>query len=738
MDRVDTQKMFIDNINQHESNYLKITRIISASVGSVAELRTIDTTDTGLYTDGMVILVRGIGTFYFDSTSSAGDDGIGVIKPNVGNGRWLSVVRGDIFQLASGTAVDITLNGVSLVDGYSVTFRAAYTDTSTNKTINGKPWRKLGTTLSPSTVAGRAYTVWYDVSNTCFFYKASASGNAVAENVLAGKTFSNDNDTDILGTMTNQGAVNQSLPINGSYTIPAGYHNGTGRVTQSIPSKNAATYTPGTTNQIIAAGQYLAESQLIVGDADLISGNIRYGVSLFGVAGDPNVIATNTSMGAFADQVLTGRACFVNGQVVMGAMPNNGNKYTPASMVNGWDTVGRLYVLPPHGYYDGVYSVICDDSNFIKPNIVEGKSIFGLVGTAKVVTECAQISNLALIVPVSGGMLYATWSNPSDGKIKGVRIMVKAGSYPTSSSDGTAFYDSNDGAIATSASCSGLTDGTRYYVRAFAYTYQNATRLYTTTTTGAQANAVPLKTQGSQTFTSSGTFTVPTSVYSVQAFVVGGGGGGGGGYVWYDGYAGGNYCGGGGGGGYTGYGTYAVTPGQQIAITVGAGGTAGPGGNGGNGGAGGASSFGSFLSKAGGNGGTTGSSGGSGGSGGGAGYYSTGNPGGQTGGQSGTAGGSDGSSGGTGGGNGQGSTTRAFGESSNTLYSGGGGGGTNNNTRLAGGAGGGGNGGCGASGGGTGLAGSANTGSGGGGAYDSEGLDGGAGGSGIVIVRWGY
>lgn len=57
------------------------------------------------------------------------------------------------------------------------------------------------------------------------------------------------------------------------------------KITGAIPSKVAATYTPTTTDQSIAAGQYLAGAQTIAGDANLVSGNIKSGVSVFGVTG---------------------------------------------------------------------------------------------------------------------------------------------------------------------------------------------------------------------------------------------------------------------------------------------------------------------------------------------------------------------------------------------------------------------------------------------------------------------
>lgn len=56
-------------------------------------------------------------------------------------------------------------------------------------------------------------------------------------------------------------------------------------VTGNIASKAAATYTPTTSDQTIAAGQYLAGAQTIKGDANLVATNIKKGVDLFGCVG---------------------------------------------------------------------------------------------------------------------------------------------------------------------------------------------------------------------------------------------------------------------------------------------------------------------------------------------------------------------------------------------------------------------------------------------------------------------
>lgn len=112
------------------------------------------------------------------------------------------------------------------------------------------------------------------------------SGNASDGQVLSGQTYYNtDAKTKRTGTMPNKEAVNQSLAINGSYTIPKGYHNGNGKVTQSVKTKGAQTFTPGRSNQVIGANQWLSGAQTIMGDPNLVSRNIRDGVTIFGTRG---------------------------------------------------------------------------------------------------------------------------------------------------------------------------------------------------------------------------------------------------------------------------------------------------------------------------------------------------------------------------------------------------------------------------------------------------------------------
>ena len=171
----------------------------------------------------------------------------------------------------------------------------------------------------------------------------TSDATATAANILEETTAYVDGEL-VEGSMVNNGAVTHSLGINGSYTIPAGYHSGAGKVTQSITTKAAATYTPGTTNQTISSGLYLSGAQTIKGDSNLVSGNIKAGVSIFGVEGNANVVDTSAGT-ATAAQILYNAVAYVDGVKLTGTMANNG-------AVSGSVNCGGSYTIPA-GYHNG-------------------------------------------------------------------------------------------------------------------------------------------------------------------------------------------------------------------------------------------------------------------------------------------------------------------------------------------------------------------------------------------------
>lgn len=78
-------------------------------------------------------------------------------------------------------------------------------------------------------------------------------------------------------------------------------------------------------------------------------------------------------------------------------------------------------------------------------------------------TLAKQITNF--YATIGDTKVVLTWSKPSDSNYSGVMIVRKTGGYPQRVLDGTKVYEGTG----TSFSDTGLTNGTQYYYRAFAY-----------------------------------------------------------------------------------------------------------------------------------------------------------------------------------------------------------------------------------------------------------------------------
>lgn len=132
--------------------------------------------------------------------------------------------------------------------------------------------------------------------------KAENLGDATAEDVAEGKTFTSAAGLKVTGTHVCSGGSSPTMqaksvtPSESAQTVtPDDGYDGLSSVDvgavsstyigSGVTQKSAAAYTPGTADQTIAAGQYLSGAQTIRGDANLLAANIKSGVSIFGVTG---------------------------------------------------------------------------------------------------------------------------------------------------------------------------------------------------------------------------------------------------------------------------------------------------------------------------------------------------------------------------------------------------------------------------------------------------------------------
>lgn len=166
----------------------------------------------------------------------------------------------------------------------------------------------------------------------------------------------------VTGTFTHDATIKAEDMLEGKN----GYAQGE-KVTGTIKSKGAKTYTPGTVDQTIAQGLYLSGTQTIKGDANLVAENIKANVDIFGAHGTFTGDATATD----AD-ILQGVTAYANGEQVTGTIARNaGGTFTPTTVEQSAGV--------EHKYMEGDIK-IAGDSNLVAGNIKKGVSIFGVAG----------------------------------------------------------------------------------------------------------------------------------------------------------------------------------------------------------------------------------------------------------------------------------------------------------------------------------------------------------------------
>lgn len=157
-------------------------------------------------------------------------------------------------------------------------------------------------------------------------YQDVTSVTATAGDVLTGKIFVASDGTVVTGNMTNNNTVTKILDVTTiSYTIPKGYHSGSGKVSITLETK---TVTPTKSAQDIVP----------------TSGKVLSKVT---VAAIPDNYIDTSDADAKATEILDGKFAYVNGSKIEGAMPNNGET---GGSIDGLTTTSLSI---PAGYTSG-------------------------------------------------------------------------------------------------------------------------------------------------------------------------------------------------------------------------------------------------------------------------------------------------------------------------------------------------------------------------------------------------
>jgi len=164
-------------------------------------------------------------------------------------------------------------------------------------------------------------------------YQDVSSVNVSAGEVLSPKIFVTAAGVATAGTMPNNGAVSKTLDAttsNQSYTVPAGYHNGSGTVSITLETKSA---TPTTSSQDITP-----TSGKVLGKVTVGAIPAEYGDT----TGD-DAVAGDILYGKKAHSISSGSAV-----AVTGSMANNG----AVSKTLDATTSNQSYTVPA-GYHNG-------------------------------------------------------------------------------------------------------------------------------------------------------------------------------------------------------------------------------------------------------------------------------------------------------------------------------------------------------------------------------------------------
>lgn len=164
-------------------------------------------------------------------------------------------------------------------------------------------------------------------------------------------------------------ATATSAAIRKGYTA---YVNGE-KITGTIPDLGAMTYIPTTEDQVYGYGTYITGPQIIKGDANLISGNIKKGVSIFNVEGSlesEGGIDTSDATATAAD-ILFNKTAYVGGQKLTGTIESlKATEYIPSNTDQ---------IIEAGKYLTG-NQIIKGDRNLLPTNIRKGITIFGVEG----------------------------------------------------------------------------------------------------------------------------------------------------------------------------------------------------------------------------------------------------------------------------------------------------------------------------------------------------------------------
>ena len=214
--------------------------------------------------------------------------------------------------------------------------------------------------------------------------------------LLSGKELIDSDGNIVVGTMPNNNAVSKTLDtLITSYTIPEGYHDGSGKVSITTetkfitPTKDVQTVSPANDKVLSCVtvepipSEYQDVSEVTATASDVLSGKKIVNSAGSVITGTIAFQPAKTITPSTTRQIAVSSGYYTSGDITIAAIPSTYIKPTYTKVATTYTPTTTNQTISAGTYCSGVQT-IKGDSNLKAENIKSGVSIFGVSGTAEV------------------------------------------------------------------------------------------------------------------------------------------------------------------------------------------------------------------------------------------------------------------------------------------------------------------------------------------------------------------
>lgn len=142
----------------------------------------------------------------------------------------------------------------------------------------------------------------------------TSDANAIETDILSGKT-AYVNGNKIIGTITSKEAQTY-IPSSSEQVINAGQYLSGAQTISAVPTEEKTIIPSASAQEIMPTENKFLSKVTVSGDANLTAGNVKSGVTIFGIEG-----SYTSDANAMAEDIAMNKTAYINGQKITGTLP---------------------------------------------------------------------------------------------------------------------------------------------------------------------------------------------------------------------------------------------------------------------------------------------------------------------------------------------------------------------------------------------------------------------------------